>query len=158
MLLLLLLPHLSNTGLNNDFLEATLAEPAVVYSGQSPNEMFHAAAATKTLMKEENNFLVPPATVTLREIRAGLNQAILGTDLKVRGFRVEGLGLRVYAPGGPAHVRCGNAGPAPASCCYVSARSVCVTCMQAGRCDTQWQWAFAAAASTGLPSVKLISL
>jgi hypothetical protein len=66
-------------------LEATLAEPAVTYSGQSVNEMFHAAAATRTLLKEENNFLVAPATVSLRDIRAGLNQAILGTDLKVIG-------------------------------------------------------------------------
>lgn len=72
-------------GLTNNYLENTLSEAAITYSGVSVNEQYHAAAATRTLLKEENNFLMPPASVTLQEIRPAVNQAVLGTDIKV-GF------------------------------------------------------------------------
>jgi hypothetical protein len=70
-------------GLTNDYLEKTLSEAAITYSGNSINEQYHAASATRTLLKEGNNFLTPPATVTLQDIRPGVNQAVLGTDIKV---------------------------------------------------------------------------
>jgi hypothetical protein len=94
-------------------LEKTLSEAAITYSGISANEQYHAASATRTLLKEENNFLTPPATVTLQDIGPGVNQAVLGTDIEVGLSNCMQQLLPLFVPI-KEHVTCkflGGAGP-----------------------------------------------